>query len=317
MVGVDLSPADARPRPGPPPRSGTGRGRARAAGTRPRSSATWCSPPSCTCSTISGVGLAEAARVLVPSGRVVIVHGRSVHDPDDIEAALAPAGPAAQPARGLGVRGERGGPRRRGCSPVADTMTGKVLYEESPDQVADRFEERVWSFLWRVDDDDLGQAGGTGDRPAAGPAARVESTPPDGPLRAQRLHALLAPRVHALLAPHGQRVAVARTAVRTKSSAAPSGSGRPYRAANSGTRDGPLRQPCPGHRIVHSGHVQVVVAELAPGGGQLGHGTQQAAPRRVPAGTAGGPRRATRSARTGQGRTRPARRPSPRADRRR
>jgi hypothetical protein len=31
-------------------------------------------------------------------------------------------------------------------------MTGKVLFEESPDEVASRLEERVWSYLWRVDE---------------------------------------------------------------------------------------------------------------------------------------------------------------------
>jgi SAM-dependent methyltransferase len=96
--------------------------------------------------------LAEANRVLAAGGRLVIVHGRSVHDPDDIEEALRPL------AR---LRSRRGDSEFRisaaaqaaGLRPVADTMTGRVPYSESPDEVADRIEERVFSYLWQVDDE--------------------------------------------------------------------------------------------------------------------------------------------------------------------
>jgi hypothetical protein len=83
---------------------------------------------------------------------VVIVHGRSVHDPDDIEAALAPLA-RLRSRRADSEYAVSMAARAAGLSPVADTMTGRVLYQESPDQVADRLEERVWSFLWRVDDE--------------------------------------------------------------------------------------------------------------------------------------------------------------------
>jgi SAM-dependent methyltransferase len=98
-----------------------------------------------------GRGMAEAARVLIPNGRVVIVHGRSVHDPEDIETALAPLA-RLRSRRADTEYAISSAARSAGLSPVADTMTGKVLYEESPDQVADWLEERVWSFLWPVDD---------------------------------------------------------------------------------------------------------------------------------------------------------------------
>jgi SAM-dependent methyltransferase len=97
------------------------------------------------------LGLAEAARVLAPEGRVVIVHGRSVHDPDDIEGALAPLA-RLRSRRADSEYAILSAARAAGLRPVADTMTGKVLYAESPDEVADRIEERVWSYLWRVDD---------------------------------------------------------------------------------------------------------------------------------------------------------------------
>jgi SAM-dependent methyltransferase len=97
------------------------------------------------------LGLAEAARVLAPGGRVVIVHGRSVHDPDDIEAALAPLA-RLRSRRADSEYAVSAAARAARLRPVADTMTGKVLYAESPDEVADRIEERVWSYLWRVDE---------------------------------------------------------------------------------------------------------------------------------------------------------------------
>jgi len=97
------------------------------------------------------LGLAEAARVLAPGGRVVIVHGRSVHDPDDIEGALRPLA-RLRSRRADSEYAILDATRAARLRPVADTMTGKVLFTESPDEVADRIEERVWSYLWRVDD---------------------------------------------------------------------------------------------------------------------------------------------------------------------
>jgi SAM-dependent methyltransferase len=97
------------------------------------------------------LALTEAARVLTRDGRVVIVHGRSVHDPDDIEGAMAPLA-RLRSRRADSEYAISAAARAAGLRPVADTMTGKVVFVESPDQVADRLEERVWSFLWRVDD---------------------------------------------------------------------------------------------------------------------------------------------------------------------
>ena len=95
------------------------------------------------------LGLAEAARVLVHGGRLVIVHGRSVHDPDDIETALAPLN-RLRSRRADTEYAITAAARAAKLRPVADTMTGKAVFAESPDQVADRIEERVWSYLWRV-----------------------------------------------------------------------------------------------------------------------------------------------------------------------
>lgn len=98
------------------------------------------------------LAVAEAARVLVSGGRLVIVHGRSVHDPDDIEEALRPLARlrARRPDSELAILDAA---REARLKSVADTMTGKVSFEESPDDVADRLEERVFSYLWGLDED--------------------------------------------------------------------------------------------------------------------------------------------------------------------
>jgi ubiquinone/menaquinone biosynthesis C-methylase UbiE len=98
------------------------------------------------------LALTEAARVLAADGRLVIVHGRSVHDPDDIEEALRPLARlrSRRPDSELAILDAT---RSAGFRSVADTMTGKVPFEESPDDVADRLEERVFSYLWTVDDE--------------------------------------------------------------------------------------------------------------------------------------------------------------------
>jgi SAM-dependent methyltransferase len=97
------------------------------------------------------LALAEAARVMARGGRLVIVHGRSVHEPDDIEQALRPL------ARLRSRRGDSefrisAAARAARLRPVADTMTGRVSYSESPDDVAERIERRDFSYLWPVDD---------------------------------------------------------------------------------------------------------------------------------------------------------------------
>ncbi|GAA5196676.1 class I SAM-dependent methyltransferase [Rugosimonospora acidiphila] len=98
------------------------------------------------------LAVSEAARVLMPEGRLVIVHGRSVHDPDDIEEAMRPLARlrGRRPDSELAILDAA---RTAGLGSVADTMTGKVPFTESPDDVADRLEERVYSYLWDVDDE--------------------------------------------------------------------------------------------------------------------------------------------------------------------
>jgi SAM-dependent methyltransferase len=98
-----------------------------------------------------GAALAEAARVVVPGGRVVLVHGVPVPDPDDIEEALRPLAHLGAKRRDseFAIMDAARGARLR---QVADTMTGRIHWRESPDEVAAEIEARDWSYLRNVDE---------------------------------------------------------------------------------------------------------------------------------------------------------------------
>jgi SAM-dependent methyltransferase len=96
--------------------------------------------------------IAEAARVLRPGGRVVAVFGPRQHDPsDDVARALMPL---------TGLRGFR-----TDIAPALDAATATVALEpvgtaqvtpdistHAPAEVADGIEQRLWSYLWDVDE---------------------------------------------------------------------------------------------------------------------------------------------------------------------
>jgi SAM-dependent methyltransferase len=94
---------------------------------------------------------AEAARVLRPGGRVVAVHGPPEPRPTDLVDAM----------RSLdGMRNLRvdhpdslaAAAAAAGLRPVHAGWTSWYEIPQSPNEVADTIERRVWSYLWRLDD---------------------------------------------------------------------------------------------------------------------------------------------------------------------
>jgi SAM-dependent methyltransferase len=93
---------------------------------------------------------AEATRVLRPSGRLIAVHARPDADPTDLTKALETLEfrrqrpdsddlvDAAAAAAGLSLE-------HRGWTAWADRT-------QTPNEVADGVEQRLWSYLWRMDD---------------------------------------------------------------------------------------------------------------------------------------------------------------------
>ena len=97
--------------------------------------------------------VAEAARVLRPGGRLVAVYGVPKREPadDDIGEVLAPLAllrgarpdtPAAMDAAAAAA----------GLEPAGTGWVAPVRFAESPNTVADGIAERLWSYLWRVDE---------------------------------------------------------------------------------------------------------------------------------------------------------------------
>jgi SAM-dependent methyltransferase len=96
--------------------------------------------------------LAEAARVVRPGGRIVAVHSRPDHEANDMDPVL----------RGLEARRHQrpdhddalgAAADRAGLSPLHQGWTGRYPVRQSPNGVADGIEDRVWSYLWPIEDD--------------------------------------------------------------------------------------------------------------------------------------------------------------------
>lgn len=93
----------------------------------------------------------EAARVLRPGGRLVVIHDRPIRDVDHIEEAIEPLA-ALRQIRPDSTEAVTAAARAARLRPVAETTTGPDRWAESPDHVADLVEARVWQPLWDVDD---------------------------------------------------------------------------------------------------------------------------------------------------------------------
>jgi SAM-dependent methyltransferase len=97
--------------------------------------------------------MAEAARVLRPGGRLLAVHGVPLREPadDDLGSALAPlaglrdarpdtAGAVEEAAVAASLR------------PVATGWIAPVSFADAPNTFAEGIEQRLWSYLWDVDE---------------------------------------------------------------------------------------------------------------------------------------------------------------------
>jgi ubiquinone/menaquinone biosynthesis C-methylase UbiE len=95
--------------------------------------------------------LAEAARVLTPGGRFVVITSEPQHeDGDEIDATLTAVAPhpPRQDAPGTVIPMARA----LGLRLVERTMTTPRRYLDSPAHTAEQFEQRVFSQLWAMDD---------------------------------------------------------------------------------------------------------------------------------------------------------------------
>ncbi len=96
--------------------------------------------------------VAEAARVLQPGGRLVVVHARPVHEQDDelVEATRGLAALVGEPRDS--PESVRAAAEASGLRCLLQTRAAPEITEHSPADLADLTERRSWSMLWDVDD---------------------------------------------------------------------------------------------------------------------------------------------------------------------
>ncbi|HET6950951.1 MAG TPA: class I SAM-dependent methyltransferase [Acidimicrobiales bacterium] len=96
--------------------------------------------------------LAEAARVVAPGGRVVIVPSGGQWDPDPMGDIFMSVAQALRPSRDRPRQLMAAAPGA-GLAVVGHHATTPRAQTQSPEQLARLFEGRVWSMLWDVPDD--------------------------------------------------------------------------------------------------------------------------------------------------------------------
>jgi SAM-dependent methyltransferase len=101
---------------------------------------------------VSGA-VAEATRVLRPGGRLLAVHGEPLPDPaeDEVARALVPL-TALRDFRSDTARATDEAAATASLTPVGTAWVSPATMAHSPHAVADSIEQRLWSYLWTVDE---------------------------------------------------------------------------------------------------------------------------------------------------------------------
>jgi len=95
----------------------------------------------------------EAARVLRPGGRLVAVHGVPRREPAEDDLARAAAGlTALRDFRPDTVAALDEAAAAVSLRPVGTAWVAHTSYAESPTDYANGIEQRLWSYLWHVDE---------------------------------------------------------------------------------------------------------------------------------------------------------------------
>jgi len=95
--------------------------------------------------------IAEAARVLRPGGRVIVLHGYP-HQETEMDAALASLAPFRRVRRDE-TNDVAAAATQAGLVEIHRGFTEGYPLKESPANVAEQLEKRTWSWLWRLDDE--------------------------------------------------------------------------------------------------------------------------------------------------------------------
>jgi SAM-dependent methyltransferase len=100
----------------------------------------------------AAAALAEAARVVQPGGRVIAMHGFPRPDDTDISDALAALNAGPRRTRSDTDEALATAATAAGLTLLHNGASQPYRLSQSPNEVADLIEERVWSYLWRLDD---------------------------------------------------------------------------------------------------------------------------------------------------------------------
>jgi SAM-dependent methyltransferase len=96
--------------------------------------------------------VAEATRVLRPGGRLVAAHGAPRREPDDDDIARAVAPLIRLQNRPDTPDALDEAAAITGLRPVGTAWVAPADLAHAPDEVADIVEQRLWSYLWSVDE---------------------------------------------------------------------------------------------------------------------------------------------------------------------
>lgn len=100
---------------------------------------------------VSGA-VAEAARVLHPGGRLIAFHGAPTRERDDEDLASAMSGlDPLSLRRPDSPETLHAATAAAGLAPVGAKLAAPIRFSESPNDLINGIEQRLWSYLWNVD----------------------------------------------------------------------------------------------------------------------------------------------------------------------